>query len=69
MCCAHRSSSHAGPCHAGFGQHPGMQLPYGTPGRGLHSSTFQLNLSTFCAVDLVFSVAKTAQVELSSGRV
>jgi hypothetical protein len=37
--------------------------------RGLHSSTFQLNLSTSCVVDMVLSVAKTAQDELSSGQV
>ena len=31
--------------------------------RGLHSSTFRLDVSTFCVVDLVVSVAKTAHVE------
>jgi len=36
--------------------------------RDLHSSTFRLDVSTFCVVDLVVSVTKTAQVELRSGR-
>ena len=40
-------------------------------GRVLHSSTFRLNLSTFCEkrwLGLVFPVKKTAQVALRSGR-
>jgi hypothetical protein len=39
------------------------------PSRGLHSSTFRLDMSTFCGVRCVNSVTKTAQVELRSGRV
>jgi hypothetical protein len=38
-------------------------------GRGLHSSTFQLDVSTLCEVDLVVLVAKTAHVRLRSERV
>ena len=38
-------------------------------GRGLHSSTSRLDVSTFCAVDLVVAVAKTAQIKLRSGGV
>ena len=40
-------------------------------GRGFHSSTFRLNVSTFgakCWVLFMVSVMKTAQVELESGR-
>ena len=40
--------------------------------RGLHSSTFQLNVSTFCPTwwgALLISVTKTAHVEQSCGRV
>jgi len=41
-------------------------------GRGLHSSTFQLNVSSFCPMwwgALLVSVTKTAQVEQRCGRV
>ena len=41
-------------------------------GRRLHSSTFQLNVSTFCPMwwfTLLVSVTKTAQVEHRCGRV
>jgi len=37
--------------------------------RGLHSSTFRLDVSTNCGVRLMISVTKTAQVELRIGRV
>jgi hypothetical protein len=37
--------------------------------RGLHSYTFQLNVSTFCWIHWVVAVNKTAQVKLRSGRV
>ena len=37
--------------------------------RGLHSSTFQINVSTFRGVRCVISVTKTAQVEPKSGGV
>jgi len=36
-------------------------------GRGLHSSTFRLDVSTLRVSDLVVSVSKTAQAELRSG--
>jgi len=42
------------------------------PGRGSHSSTFQLNVSTFCPMwwgALLVSWTKTAQVEARCGRV
>jgi hypothetical protein len=41
-------------------------------GRGLHSSTFWLNLSAFCGTGVhvgVYFVSATAQIELTSGRV
>ena len=38
-------------------------------GMGAHSSTFELNGSTFCGMYWVVSVMKTAQVELRNGRV
>ena len=44
----------------------------GAGGRGLHSSTLQLNVSTFCpnvVGCLLVSVTKTAQVEQRCGRV
>jgi len=37
--------------------------------RGLHSSTFRLNISTVCGICLVIPVPNTAQAELRSGRV
>jgi predicted acylesterase/phospholipase RssA len=44
----------------------------GVSGRGLHSSTFQLNVSIFFPMQwgaLLISVTKTAQVEQRCGRV
>jgi hypothetical protein len=44
----------------------------GASGRGLHSSTFRLHVSTLCGYVVwshKVSVTKTAQVELRSGRV
>ena len=64
-----------------------INLPYarevGLVGKGLHSFTFQLNVSTFCGIGGAFrgrlgvfrgclgcvAVSETAQVELRSGRV
>ena len=43
--------------------------PGGTHGRGLHSSTFQLSVSTFCGIRWIDKVTKTAQVEPTIGRV
>jgi len=54
------------------GEGAALRALHGHPGRGLHSSTFRLIISTFCGIRWVVhgvSVTKTAQVELRSGRV
>jgi len=43
--------------------------PSAPPPGGLHSSTFRIEVSNLCAVDLVVSVVKTTQVELRSGQI
>ena len=43
--------------------------PPGPSAKALHSYTVRLDVSTFCVMDLVISVAKTAQVTLRSGQV
>jgi len=54
---------------SGFSLHGGGHGPRAPFIRGIHSSTFRLDVSTLCGICWVVSVRKAAQVELRSGRV